>query len=209
MQLTTQPVNTKNKQKLLILVFSTWLLWASVNVVWGLVAVGQEPKIILLQPAAKGGIGYQVSYYVDVPLNTYWRFKTDFDNSFLLTNQYIKAHKLIGREGNAIITENRYSFGPDAVYRWRTVVMNDSHRLEYELLNPSECGQKFHFGFIQARAEGQGTQVTQVAYLDFFGVSFWARYPWSGGLKDFLRNTIHWEQQTALNLEWRYATRKE
>lgn len=208
MQWTGEPENCKHRW-LLRLYFGLCLLWATAGAAWGTVAAAQDPRIVLIKPDPQGGIGYQASYYVDVPLETYWRFKTDFDNSFLLTNHYITAHKLIGREGNAVITENRYSFGPDAVYRWRTVVMNGRHRLDYELLNPAECGQKFHFGFIQARAEGERTLVTQVAYLDFFGVSLWARYPWSGGLKDFLRNTILWEQQTAVNLEWRYATRKD
>lgn len=208
MQWTGDPKGARHKWQLLLLC-SLQLVWAAAGLAWGAAAVDQAPTIVLIQPDPQGGIGYRVSYYVDVPLETYWRFKTDFDNSFLLTNHYIKAHRVVSREANAVITENRYSFGPDAVYRWRTVVMNGRHRLEYELLNPAECGQKFHFGFIQARAEGERTLVTQVAYLDFFGVSLWARYPWSGGLKDFLRSTILWEQQTAVNLEWRYATRKK
>jgi hypothetical protein len=48
----------------------------------------------------------------------------------------------------------------------------------------------------------EGTQLTQVAYFDFWGVSLWAGYPW--GVKDFLSYTAHWEQKTIMQLKNRY-----
>lgn len=168
-----------------------------------------DPVIRMIEPDPRGGIGYRLIYYVNVPLETYWRFKTDFEGSYLATNQFIKEHRLVRREDHAVITENSYTVGPDATYLWRTRVFNGRHRLDFSLLNPKECGQKFHYGYIQATSQGNTTRVTQVAYLDFFGVSFWAHYPWGGGMKEFLRSTARWEQATAMRLEWRYAAKNE
>jgi len=54
------------------------------------------------------------------------------------------------------------------------------------------------------KAVEQGTEVTQVTYFDFFGASFWAHYPWEGGMRDFLRYTAHWEQEIILQVKDRY-----
>jgi len=167
-----------------------------------------SPRVRLITPDPRGGIAYMLVYQVEVPLDTYWRFKTDFNGSFLSTNKFIKQHRFIRSEDQTVITENRYAIGPDVTYRWRTKIYDKQHRLEYWLLNPGECGQKFHYGYIQAEPEGLGTKVTQVAYLNFFGASIWARYPWGGGMKDFLHWTALWEQQTALRLEWKYETKR-
>ena len=167
------------------------------------------PEIDLIRSDPRGGIGYRLVYYVHVPLITYWRFKTDFQGSFLSTNEYISEHRFVRSQDDAVITENKYTIGPDATYRWLTRVYDKQYRLEYRLLNPAECGQRFHYGSIQARPQGEGTLVTQVAHLDFWGVSLWARFPWSGGMKDFLRSTARWEQKTALRLERHYESKRK
>jgi hypothetical protein len=37
------------------------------------------------------------------------------------------------------------------------------------------------------REAGSKSQLSKNAYFDFFGASFWAVYPWTGGMKDFLK----------------------
>lgn len=165
---------------------------------------GKEILIYDLPPDRRGGEGYKLVYLVQVPIEVYWKFKTDFDNDFLVMNKYIREHRFISRNGNKIITEDKYTFGPDVFFRWETEVFPDSHRLDFILLNPKQSGQRFHYGRIELEAVGQETKVTQVTYFDFFGASLWAGYPWGGGMKDFLRYTAHWEQDTILELEDRY-----
>jgi hypothetical protein len=186
-----------------------WLLLLTARESIAAVPLYPVASIDRIKSDPRGGIGYRLVYYVHVPLDTYWRFKTDFQGSFLSTHEYIREHRLVRRQGATVITENKYSIGPNATYRWLTKVDESQHRLEYRLLNPEACGQRFHYGFIQARAQGEGTLVTQVAYFDFFGATLWARYPWSGGMKDFLRSTAHWEQRTALRLERYYESKPD
>jgi hypothetical protein len=164
-----------------------------------------EPSIRLIEPGSRGGKAYRLTYFVPVPRDTYWRFKTDFDNDFVEGNEFIEEHRLLRRSGNVVITETRYTFGSDAAYRWRTLVCPGQYRLEFTLLNPEETGQEFHHGSIEAEARNGTTKVTQVAFFDFFGATFWIHYPWSGGLRDFLRSTAVWEQKTALRLRNEYA----
>ena len=140
-----------------------------------------------------------------MPIEVYWKFKTDFDNAFLVKNKYIKAHRFVSRKGNAVITEDKYANGPDSFFRWQTLVFPDAHRLEFKLLNPEQCGQKFHYGQIQIKAVNQGTQIVQTAYFNFWGVSLWAKYPWRGGMKDFLSYTARWEQKIVLQLKGQYT----
>jgi hypothetical protein len=175
-----------------------------------------EGKVFIrkLSPRHKddGGRGYELVYVVDAPLDAYWKFKTDFDNDFLTTNKFINAHRLISQHNNVAVTEDifsedLYSHKPKAKFRWQTTLFPAQYRLAFVLLNPKECGQKFHHGSIQleaADASGQKTKVTQKAYFDFFGVSFWVNYPWYGGMKDFLRYTAHWEQTTVPRLKSQY-----
>jgi hypothetical protein len=165
---------------------------------------GKEVLIYDLPPDRRGGEGYKLVYLVQVPIEVYWKFKTDFDNDLLVTNKYIREHRFISRKGNKIITEDKYTFGPDVFFKWQTEVFPDSHRLDFVLLSPEESGQRFHYGRIQLEAVEQGTEVTQVTYFDFFGASFWAHYPWGGGMKDFLRYTAHWEQEIILQVKDRY-----
>ena len=170
-----------------------------------------EGKVFVfeLKPQHQNGAGYKLVYLVDAPLDAFWRFKTDFDNDFLLTNKFIKSHQMISRHGNVVVTEDLFSedlftHRPRAKFRWQTTLSPAEHRMDFVLLNPEECGQKFHYGHIQLEAFGQKTRVTQVAYFDFFGVSFWVKYPWYGGMRHFLKYTARWEQDTILKLKPTY-----
>ena len=167
-----------------------------------------------LQPLQKddGGSGYELIYIVNAPLDVYWKFKTDFDNDFLITNKFINAHRLVSRRDNVVVTEdvfseNLYTHKPGAKFRWQSTLFPERYRLDFILLNPAEVGQKFHHGSIQleaAGASGRKTKVTQIAYFDFFGVSFWVNYPWYGGMKHFLTYSAQWEQATVLRLKSKY-----
>lgn len=165
----------------------------------------EEVEISYVEPDPRGGRAYKLVYVVEVPIDVYWRFKTDFDNDFLLNNKYIRKHRLVSRSDDTVITKNRYTMGPDADFKWETTVFESAHRLEFVLLNPDEVGQRFHHGYIELSAEAKETRVTQVAYFDFWGATFWAIYPWSGGMRDFLRYTAEWEQETILRLRSRYT----
>ena len=141
---------------------------------------------------------------MDVPLRVFWRFKTDFDNDFLVSNKFIESHRFISRQENIIITENQYSNNQGKTFRWLTTVVSKEYRLNFKLMNPKECDQKYHYGYIQLEAFGTRTKVTQVAYFDFFGVSLWVNYPFYGGMDDFLKYTALWEQQVISELKDQY-----
>ena len=168
--------------------------------------------ILSLKPQQQDGGGYKLVYVVDAPIDAFWEFKTDFDNDFLLTNKFIKSHRLISRSGNVVITEDLfredlYTHRPRAKFRWQTTLSSAEYRMDFVLLNPEECGQKFHYGHIQLESvagAGEKTRVTQVAYFDFFGVFFWVNYPWYGGMRYFLEYTTRWEQDTILKLKTIY-----
>lgn len=183
------------------------MLWVSATLAAGLDEhhdSSTSPVITKLKPERKTGRGYKLSYLIDAPIDVVWRFKTDFDNQFLLSNKFFTSHRLVNRDQDEVVTENVYSNKPKATFRWRTTLFADRRRLEFTLLNPEECGQKYHYGHIQLEAAGASTRVTQVAYFDFFGVSFWVNYPFSGGMSSFLRYTAAWEQQTVLDLRGKY-----
>ena len=168
-------------------------------------AVSEEVVIRHLKPEPRGGRAYKLVYTVPAALDVYWRFKTDFESDFPVTHRYIRSHRLISRIGAAVLTENTYANAPDAQFRWKTHVFPYDHRLSFYLTNPEECGQRFHYGYIQAEPLGERTRVTQVAYFDFRGASLWALYPWGGGMNDFLVYTARWEQETVLLLKGRYS----
>ncbi len=167
-------------------------------------SLGDQPIISLLEPEDKDGKGYRLTYRVDVPLPVFWKFKTDFDNEFLMSNALILSHRLISHSGNVVVTENRYSTKSGKVFRWQTTVFPEQHLLKFILLNPQETDQKFHYGYIQLEELDQKTKVTQVAYFDFFGASFWVHYPFYGGMKHFLKHTAKWEQDIIHDLKDRY-----
>ena len=167
--------------------------------------LASNPLIYKLYSKQNNSRGYKIIYVVDVPLEIYWQFKTDFDNEFLPTNKFINSHRLVSRERNVIITENQYSTRPKAVFRWQTTVLKDQNLLKFILLNPQECGQKYHYGHIHVEALDGKTMVTQVAYFDFFGVTWWINYPYYGGMRYFLKYTANWEQETILKLKDKYS----
>lgn len=156
------------------------------------------------QPDGIDGHGYRLSYRVNVPLKTFWKFKTDFRSAVLTENKFILVHRFIVKDKDVVITENKYSYGPDVIFRWQTTIVEQDYRLDFTLLNPRECRQAYHYGTIQLAPDGQGTRVTQRAYFDFFGAAFWSVYPWEGGMKDFLTYTARWEQAIALRLRDEY-----
>ena len=160
-----------------------------------------QVSIYHLAPDSRGGEAYKLVYLVQVPIDVYWKFKTDFDNDFLVNNKYIREHHFISRSGNTVITEDKYTHVPGVIFRWKTTVLSKIHRLDFVLMNPEQCRQKYHYGHIQLESLTEGTRVTQVAYFDFWGASLWANYPWGGGMKDYLSYTAQWEQETVLHLK--------
>jgi hypothetical protein len=163
-----------------------------------------DPVISKLMPERAHGRGFKLEYFVDAPLDVFWNFKTNFDNEFLHKNRYINSHKLVSREDNLVITETEYSYKPREVFKWQTTVFPARHLLEYTLMNPEECGQNYHYGYVQLEADGTRTRVTHVSYFDFFGVSLWVNYPFKGGMAQFLKYTARWEQQLVSEIEHRY-----
>jgi hypothetical protein len=144
------------------------------------------------------GEGYRMTYCIDVSLGVYWQFKTDFSNEFLTDNPHIDAHRFVGRQGNVVLTENRYNHDNKRLFRWQTNVYARNHRLEFKLVNPEQAGQEFHSGTIRLEARGNGTVVHQTARFRFSGATLWAFYPWRGGMRSFLTAFVRWEQQTAV-----------
>jgi hypothetical protein len=157
------------------------------------------PVISKLRPDGANGRGYKLVYYVDAPIEISWKFKTDFDNQLLLSNRYINSHRLVISDQSGAVTETEYSNKAGTVFRWQSTVFPERYLLKYVLMNPDECGQKYHYGSIQLEAMGSGTRVTQLAYFDFFGVSLWMSYPFAGGMSHFLNYTAGWEQQAILD----------
>lgn len=157
------------------------------------------PVISKLRPDGANGRGYKLVYYVDAPIEVSWKFKTDFDNQLLLSNRYINSHRLVSSHQYGAVTETEYSNKPGTVFKWQSTLFPERYLLRYVLMNPDECGQKYHYGSIQLEALGSGTRVTQLAYFDFFGVSLWMSYPFTGGMSHFLNYTAGWEQQIILD----------
>ena len=166
-----------------------------------------RPLIERPDPEARGGYAYRLVYRVDAPVDVYWRFKTDFQNDFLLSNRNIVAHRLVSRKGAAAVTENRYAAAPDALFRWRTLVNAKERTLTFYLMNPEANGHRYHHGKIRVISHGGGVLVVQEAYFDFFGAGVWTRYPWAGGMNAFLDYTATWERETVKRLRFRYDHR--
>ncbi len=189
--------------------------YSFLTLVFALICLVEQPRaedriqIDRLVPDARGGQAYRLVYDVPLPIDIFWRFKTSFENKFLVKNRHISHHRFISLKDNLAITENRYSMMPDAVFRWQTRVLPRQRRLEFKLINSSKEGRhghKFHYGYIQLKAMGPSTRVTQVAYFDFWGSGFWSVYPWSGGMHDFLNYTAKWERREAIRFQRRLAT---
>lgn len=163
-----------------------------------------DPVIAKFKPERKGGRGFKLTYSVDASLDMFWKFKTDFDSTLLLGNKFINSHRLVSHLDNVVITETEYSHKSRAVFRWQTTVFPEQHLLRYELLNPEECGQKYHYGYIQLEALDYGTRVNQVTYFDFFGASLWVNYPFKGGMTEVLNYTARWEQEYISEFGYQY-----
>ena len=169
----------------------------------------KEVQITRLPPDPRGGQAYRLTYHVPLPLDIFWKFKTDFDNKFLVTNKYILRHRLISRDGDIVITEDVYSSTPSERFQWQTKIVASHHRLEFELLDTKAHNHRFHYGVIQLQALGETTRVTQTAFFDFLGASLWAAYPWGGGMKAFLNYTADWERETAMRMAHHYTTPRQ
>lgn len=159
-----------------------------------------EPLIYRIEPDARGGEAYKLVYIVPVPIEVFWKFKTDFHGDFVETNKYVKEQKVIRQEQNLVIIENRLSNKPGSKFRWRNILYPNRYRLDFVLENPEQCGQRFHYGHFQLEPLGSYTKVSHVAYFDFFGASIWAHYPWEGGMYAFLDYIARWEQETILKV---------
>jgi hypothetical protein len=97
--------------------------------------------IFELKAPRQDGAGYKLVYVVDAPIDAFWKFKTDFDNEFLLTNKFIESHQIISRRGNVVITEDLfsedlYTHRPRAKFRWQTKISPAEYRMDFVLLNP-------------------------------------------------------------------------
>lgn len=160
-----------------------------------------------IEPEQRGGEAFKLVYLVSTPIDVFWRFKTDFEGHFLLSNKYIKEHRLIRKTGNVTITENRYSNVPDETFRWRTTLDPEHYRLDFQLENPRDCGQKFHYGTIRLETFAAYTKVTHIAYFDFFGASLWVNLPFDAGMSSFLIYTARWEEETIRRLQQHYVDR--
>ncbi len=159
-----------------------------------------EPFIYRIEPDARGGEAYKLVYIVPVPIEVFWKFKTDFHGDFVETNKYVKEQKVIRQEPNLVIIENRLSNKPGSKFRWRNILYPNRYRLDFVLENPEQCGQRFHYGHFQLEPLGSYTKVSHAAYFDFFGASLWAQYPWEGGMYAFLDYLARWEQETILKV---------
>lgn len=169
---------------------------------------GPEAETVVIEsvPPWQGlGKAYRITYGVGVPASVLWRFKTDFDGEFLTSNRYIESHRLVLQEPGRVVTENRYTYQPGLTFQWETLLFPSSRRMEYRLLNPNDCRQRFHFGTIELIPQDGGTRVVQTAWFDFTGAWLWYHNPWVGGMTAFLRYTALWEQETALRLKDRYG----
>ncbi len=154
------------------------------------------------------GEGYRMTYCVDLPLEIFWQFKTDFHNEFLTSNPHIEMHRFVGRDGNAVLTENRYAHNSEKLFRWQTRVYASQYRMDFKLLNPDEAGQTFHFGTIRLEPGGRHTVVHQSARFQFSGATLWAFYPWRGGMRAFLQSFVNWEREAALTWLAAYDARR-
>lgn len=157
-----------------------------------------------LPPDPRGGRAYRLVYRIDAPPGVCWRFKTDFSNPYLENHRYIKRHRLVRHTPAGVVTENEYTHHPGRLFRWQTRVFEAARRLEFRLINPAACGQRFHYGHIQLAPDREGTRVTHVAYFDFRGAALWALFPLRGGMRSYLRYTARWEQQAVLRLRQHY-----
>lgn len=170
----------------------------------GAASPASEIQILPLEADHRGGKAYRLIYLVSVDPDTYWRFKIDFENDLLTSNKYINSHRIVSHKDRRVVSESVYTYDPAHAFRWQTIIKPKLRQLDFQLLNAKECNQIFHYGSIQVQPSGDVTRVVQTAYFDFWGVGLWYHYPWSGGMREFLRYNASWEQRLAQVLKQRY-----
>jgi len=109
-------------------------------------SVERKMTLETIAPHADTGYGYKLQYYLFAPIDISWSFKTDFDSNLLLTSDELIGHRLVKTVGNSAITENPYATAPGLRFLWKTVVIDEQYRMDFELLNAEECRHDFHFG---------------------------------------------------------------
>ena len=163
-----------------------------------------QKNMVIVETNRAGGYAYRLTYYVDVPIEVFWRFKTDFTSDEIAESRHIRRHTFMGRQGNNVITETQFAGMPHSRFVWKTTVYEGQYRLAFSLIQTNFPGHRFHYGHIQLRPSGKGTEVTQVAFFDFVGASIWVINPWRGGMKSFLNSIADWEQQKITKIAKRY-----
>jgi len=161
-------------------------------------------QISELSPVQSEGYGYRIVYRVPVDIDTFWRFKTDFDNDFLIQNKTITSHRLLRRHKNIAVTETSYAAAPGKHFIWETATDSDNYQMQFRLIDPRSSGQRYHWGVIQLIRDGGQTVVIQQAYFDFSGAGFWVVYPWQGGMRDVLRTNAAWEKEAIMRMQAAY-----
>ena len=58
-----------------------------------------KPFIHRIEPESRGGEAYKMVYSVPVPIEIFWRFKTDFHGDFIETNKYVREQGAISLGG--------------------------------------------------------------------------------------------------------------
>jgi hypothetical protein len=54
----------------------------------------KRTRVFEVKPSAKGGHGVRMVYYAPVKLDTFWRFRTDFQNEWLISNKYPESRTI-------------------------------------------------------------------------------------------------------------------
>ena len=163
-----------------------------------------KPIISRIQAGIRGGAAYRLIYLAPVPVDVFWKFKTDFGADIFDGNKFVKAQRVLDRNRNVVIIENKLSINSAATFRWRNTLHSGEYRLDFVLTNPEQCGQRFHHGYFKLEPLGSQTKVLQEAYFDFLGVSLWVNYPGKGGMYELLDYIARWEQRTSHNLRDNY-----
>lgn len=191
---------------LAILLVSIFTLTVTAVSAGGLSALFPESDVDIsaLSPVHGEGHGYRIVYRVPADIDTFWRFKTDFDNNFLIQNKTITSHRLLRRHNNIAVTETTYAAAPGKHFTWETTTDIDNYQMQFRLIDPRSSGQRYHWGFIQLIRDGHQTIVVQQAYFDFTGAGFWVVYPWQGGMRDVLKTNAAWEQEAIMRMQAAY-----
>jgi hypothetical protein len=79
-------------------------------------AYTRQVSVEQMWPDQRGGKAYKLTYQVQLPIDTCWKFKTDFRNEFILTNKYIREHRLTSGNGDTARTEDKYPNAPDLFF---------------------------------------------------------------------------------------------